>query len=118
MSSLLLKIFICPIGIILSAWLIPGIEYSGYYQPVTVGLILAIVGVLMEYILLKKGTLWFSTLMDFAATVIIVYFISNWFTTAYVTFLGAVLVGALLAVIEYFVHLWLIKTGRTQKSPV
>lgn len=118
MTSLLLKIFLCPIALILSTWLIPGIKYGDYYQPVIVGLILAVVGVLMEYILLKKGTLWFSTIMDFVASVLIVYFISNWFANADVTFLGAVLVGALLAVTEYFIHLWLIQSGRTQKSSV
>ncbi|WP_373228942.1 hypothetical protein [Cohnella sp.] len=117
MTSLLMKIFICPIGVIVSAWLFPGVRYGAYYQPIIVGLILAVVGVLMEYMLLKKGTLWISTFMDFAASVLIVYFVSNWFPGAAVTFFGAILTGALLAITEHFTHLWLIQSGRTQKAP-
>ncbi|MFD0869379.1 Protein of uncharacterised function (DUF2512) [Chlamydia abortus] len=117
MASLIMKIIACPIGVLIAAWLFPNVDYGAYYQAIIVGLILAVVGVLMEYLLLKRGTLWTSTLMDFIASVIIVYFVSNMFAGASVTFWGAVLTGLLLAVIEYFTHLWLIRSGRTQKSP-
>jgi hypothetical protein len=117
MNSLLIKIFVCPITVIISAWLFPNVQYAAYSQAIIVGLVLAAAGVMMEYMFLKKGTLWISTWIDFAASVLIVYFVSNLFTGAAVTFFGAVLTGALLAVTEHFTHLWLIRNGKTKKSP-
>ncbi|MBU5442374.1 hypothetical protein KQI79_10105 [Paenibacillus sp. MSJ-34] len=107
----------CPLGVIIASWLFTNVQYSAYYQPIIVGLILAGVGIVMEYMFLKKGTLWISTLMDFIASAIIVYFASNLFAGASVSFFGAILTGILLAAIEYFVHHWLIRSGKTQKSP-
>jgi hypothetical protein len=112
-----MKIVICPLAVIIASYIFPNVNYANLYQPIIVGLVLAGAGVLMEYLFLKKGTLWFSTGMDFAASVLIVYFVSLFFTGALVTFFGAVLVGLLLAVTEYFTHRWLIQTGKTQKSP-
>ena len=117
MNSFLLKIIVCPISLIVLWWLLPNIEYGAYYQPIIVGLVLAVAGVLMEYLFLKKGTLWTSVAMDFVASVLLVYFISNWFPTANVTFFGAILVGLVLGVIEYFTHRWLLRQGKTRKSP-
>lgn len=116
MTSLLMKVIICPLALIVSAWILPNVQYAAIYQPIIVGLILAAVGTAMEYMLLKKGTLWTSTLLDFVATVAVVYLISNAFPGAAVTFFGAIIVGLLFAVIEYFTHLWLIRSGRTEKS--
>ncbi|QYR21454.1 hypothetical protein KZ483_27965 [Paenibacillus sp. sptzw28] len=117
MTSLLLKIFVCPIAVIVSAWILPNVRYTALYQPIVVGLILAVVGTMMEYWLLKKGTVSTSTWLDFAASVLIVYFVSNWFAGAMVTFFGAILIGALLAVTELFTHRWLVRSGRTRKTP-
>lgn len=117
MNSFLLKVIASPIAVILSGWLFPNVYYQNYYQAMVVGFIIAAVGVAMEYILLKKGTLWMSTIADFAVSVLMVYIISNMFEGAEVTFFGAILTGAILAIIEYFVHLWLIRSGKTQKSP-
>lgn len=116
MTSFLLKIFVCPLGVILAAWLFPNVDYGAYYQAIVVGLIIAVVGLLMEYLILMKGTLWISTIMDFAAATLIVYFVSNLFTGAAVTFWGAILTGAIIAVAEHFTHLWLIQNGKTKKS--
>lgn len=118
MTSLWIKFFGCPLGVILAAWLLPNVDYTSYYQPIVIGFILAGVGVLMEYLLLREGTLWTSTMLDFAASVLIVYFVSKLMPGAAVTWIGAILTGALLAVLEYFTHLWLIRNGKTQKSPV
>jgi hypothetical protein len=117
LTSLLMKIFICPLGVILSAYLFPNVNFPAFYQPILLGLILAGVGVMMEYLMLKEGTLWMSTVSDFIASVLIVYFVSLFFPGAEVTFLGAILVGLVLGVTEYFTHRWLIQNGRTQKSP-
>lgn len=117
MSSLWIKIIGCPLTLMIAAWILPNVQYGAYYQPIVVGLILAVAGVLMEYMLLREDTLWTSTLLDFAVSVLIVYFVSNLFPGAYVTWVGAFITGVLLAVVEYITHSWLIRSGRTRKSP-
>lgn len=117
MASLLMKIIACPLGLVVASWLFPNVEFGAFYQIVVVGLILALAGVIMEYLLLRKGTLWISTILDFAVSVLILYSIANLFAGTAISFTGAVLTGILLGFIEYFTHLWLIKSGRTQKTP-
>jgi uncharacterized membrane protein len=111
-----MKLVICPLTVIASSYLFPNVNYASLYQPIILGFILAVAGVMMEYLFLREGTVWLSTAMDFAASVLIVYFVSQFFVGAAVTFFGAILTGLLLAVTEYFTHNWLIRTGRTQKS--
>jgi uncharacterized protein (DUF2062 family) len=117
MTSFLLKLIACPGAVIISMMWFNSVEYASIWQPIIVGLVLAVAGVAMEYMLLKEGTLWTSVVADFAASVLIVYFISNWLPGATVTFWGAILTGLLLGVIEYFTHRFLISSGRTQKAP-
>ena len=117
MTSLLMKIIMCPLAVIIASWILPNVAYENILQPIIVGLILAVVGVLMEYMILKRGTLWISTFADAVASLIIVYFVSNWFPGAFVTFFGALLTSILLGVIEYFTHRWLNNVGLTKKSP-
>jgi hypothetical protein len=112
-----MKLVICPLTVIIAAFLLPNVNFANLFQPIIVGLVLAGAGVMMEYFFLKEGTLWLSTGMDFVASVLIVYFVSLFFVGALVTFFGAILTGLLLAVTEYFTHRWLIQTGKTQKSP-
>jgi uncharacterized membrane protein YvlD (DUF360 family) len=118
MVSFLLKIIVCPLGVILAAYALPNVEYGAYYQPILVGVTLAVVGVIMEFVLLHRGTLWVSTLLDFAVTAIVVYYASNSMDGAVVTFMGAIWTSLLLTIVEYFLHLWLIRSGRTKKTPV
>jgi uncharacterized membrane protein YecN with MAPEG domain len=117
LASFLMKLVICPAAVIIASYLLPNLNYSTLYQPIIVGLVLAAAGVMMEYLFLKEGTIWISTGMDFVASVLIVYFVSLLFVGASVTFFGAVLVGLLLAITEYFTHRWLVQTGKAQKSP-
>ncbi|MGG6310352.1 DUF2512 family protein [Paenibacillus macerans] len=116
MNSLLIKLVVCPLGVIVSDWLFPNVDFAAYYQAIIVGLLLAAAGTVMEYMFLKKGTLWISTLMDIAASTLIVYFISNLFTGTIVTFIGAILTAILLGATEQVTHLWLIRSGKTKKS--
>ncbi|MFY0780471.1 DUF2512 family protein [Peribacillus simplex] len=53
---------------------------------------------------------------DFVATFLIVYILSNLLWNASITFIGAIIVGLLLGVIEYFTHRFLITSGKVQKS--
>ena len=117
MTSLLMKIIICPLVVALSAAFLPNVNYTNFLQPIIVGLVLAVTGVLMEYLFLREGKVWFSTGMDVIAATLIVYFITNFFATASATLLGALIVGFLLGVTEHFTHSYLVQSGRTRKSP-
>lgn len=117
MAGLITKIFVCPITVVISAFLFTNVDYAAIYQPIIVGLVLAVAAHMMEVMILRKGTLWMSTVMDFIAATLIVYFVSLLFAGAAVSFLGAVLTAILISITEYFEHQWLIKSGRTEKSP-
>lgn len=116
MKSFLLKVIVCPIALIFSDRIFPGVDFSDIRQTIFVGIILAVVGTLMEFMLLREGTLWISIFADFAATIVIVYFVTNVLSGADVTFWGALLTSVLITAIEIPTHLWLIRGGYTRKS--
>lgn len=115
MTSLWMKLFAGPIGIALSAWLFTGMEFAVWYQPVVVGLIWAAVGLLIDFLSLRRGTLWLTLLLDFVVAVPLVYLVTLFFEGALVSFLGALETGMLLVIIEYFVHSYLIRTGEAME---
>jgi Mg2+/Co2+ transporter CorB len=95
----------------------PNVYFANVIQPIIVGLILAFSAHMMEVLILKKGTFWLSTIVDFVAASFIVYIVSLFFVTASVTIAGALLTALLLTFTEVIQHSWLINSGRTQKSP-
>ncbi len=116
MMGFIVKLFVCPLTVFFSDLIFPNVDYTAFYQPIIVGLILAVSAHMMEVLLLKRGTFWTSTILDFMAATLIVYFVSL-FQVATVTFFGAVLTAILLTMTEIVQHRWLINTGKTQKSP-
>ncbi|WP_078548419.1 DUF2512 family protein [Litchfieldia alkalitelluris] len=117
MLGLIVKIFVCPITVLISSLIFPNVYYPNILQPIIVGVILAISAHMMEVVILKRGTFWLSTVTDFVAASVIVYFVSLFFVTASVTIGGALLTALLLTFTEVIQHNWLIKSGRTEKSP-
>lgn len=115
--GLIVKLFVCPLTVIASDLLFPNVNYSNIYQPIIVGLVLAVMAHIMDVLLLKRGTFWMSNISDFIAATLIVYVVSLFFSGAVVTFFGAILTGLLLAFTEYVQHLWLLRSGKTKKSP-
>lgn len=87
------------------------------FQPILIGLVLAGVGTAMEYLILKRGTLWISTFLDFVASILIIVGLAAFLDGAEVTILGAIIVSLFLAFTEYFTHLFLIRSDKTEKSP-
>lgn len=117
MTGLLIKLVVCPVGVLLASVVLPNVDYASVWQPIIVGLVLAVAAHMMEVLLLKKGTLWTSTFMDFVAASLIVYFVSLLFVNAEVSFFGALLTGLLLAITEIPQHRYLIQSGKTEKEP-
>ncbi|WP_106497450.1 DUF2512 family protein [Lentibacillus sp. Marseille-P4043] len=118
MSGFIVKLIVCPIGVILASWIFPNVDFAYWYQPIIIGVVLAVIGYFMEVLMLKESTNWLSTGLDFIVTTLVVYYGSMFFTDSAVTFWGAVLTGLLIAVTEIFQHYWLLETGKTEKGPV
>jgi hypothetical protein len=116
LAGLLLKLIVCPVVVILSDALFTEVFYPSLFQSISVGLLLALVGHYMEMWLLKRGTLWMSTLIDLLGAWAIVYFSAYLLPGARITLLGAVFTAILLDVTEYLQHVWLIRSGRTEKT--
>lgn len=117
MIGLIIKLIVCPLVVLLSMAIFPNVNYTSIWHPIIVGLILALGAHMMEVFMLKKGTYWISTVMDFVAATLIVYFVSMFFAGAEVTFFGALLTGFALTLTELPQHSYLIKSKKTQKSP-
>ncbi len=116
MRGLLIKLIVSPLLVIVADALFAELYYPNLYQAILVGLVLAVVGHLMEVALLRRGTLWFTTLLDLLAMAVIVYASGFLLPGAAVTMLGAIFAAILVDVVEYLLHLWLVRNGRTEKG--
>jgi Protein of unknown function (DUF2512). len=116
MTGIIMKLIICPLTLIVSNYLFTDVYYPYIYQPIFIGIVLAIAGNLMELSLLKPGTLLISTIADFLLSFVIVYFSQFILPESRLTLIGAALTSTLLALTEYFQHLYLIRSGKTIKS--
>lgn len=116
MTGLVVKLLVCPIGIMIASWIFPNVNFSSWYQPILIGLALAVVGYVMELLFFREDTKWLMLFLDFILTTAGVYFGAMLFIGADVTFWGAVLTGILIAVTEIFQHNWLLASGRVRKD--
>lgn len=116
MTGLIMKIIICPIALIISDYLFTDVYYPYIYQAISTGIIIAISGHLMELYLLKPGTLIISTIADFLTAFVIIYLGQFVFFGCRITLIGASLASTLLALTEYFQHLYLIRSNKTIKN--
>lgn len=116
MMGLYMKLFICPVVVLLSGIIFREVNFPTFHAPLFIGLILAAAAHMMEVWTLKPGTLWINTLMDFAAATVLVYLLSMILPGAQVTLLGAVYTALLLSFTEYAQHLWLIWRNKVKKA--
>lgn len=113
MQYFMMKFVMIPVVVLVTSYFLANVHFNYIHQPIIIGVILAIIGYLIEVTILKQGTFWISNTLDFIISTIIIYVIAQFFTGTIVTFGGAILLAAFLTGIEFFVHLWLIKSGRT-----
>lgn len=118
MLNLIIKLIVFPIVVLIAAYLFPNVAFAHASQPIVIGFTAALASHLMEWALLQKGTFWISNAADFIAGFLIVYFLAYFYTGAEVTMIGALLTSLLLTAVEYFQHLWLLRTGRARREPV
>lgn len=116
LTSLFLKLILVPVIVLLSDFLIANVFYPSFYQPIIVGIVLAVVGHVMENVLLRRGTLWVTTALDIVASSIILYVSVYFFPGSRMTLDGALLTALFLGITEYFYHLWLIRSERVEEA--
>lgn len=116
MLGFIMKIILMPVVVALSDYFLANVNYGSLYQAVMVGIIIAVIGQLMEVMLLRRGTVWTSTVLDFAAAYAVVYFSQYFFPGSSVTLVGAFMVAVVIGLTEYLMHRWLVNTGRAEKA--
>jgi hypothetical protein len=116
MAGLLMKLFICPTLVLLSDVLFRSINYSNIYQPVTVGLFLALVAHISELFSLGRVSIRMNNVIDFIAAFAVIYASRFYYAGSRITFTGAFLTAVILTISEYFQHSYLIRAGLARKA--
>jgi hypothetical protein len=116
MGGVILKLIVCPLMLYIANFLFDSVIFASLFQIILVGLVLAFASHIMEVMLLRRGTFWISTGMDFIAALAIIYFSQFFIAGVRITLFGAVLTAFLLAVTEYFLHFYLLKSKKTRKT--
>lgn len=111
MLIFLLKLITAPIGVWLGDVMLADIIYPNATAIVITGIFLAVVGYAVEWMALRRGTLWIITALDWGLSAAIVYGSQFVIRGAYVSWTGALLTAGILAVVEYFVHRYILKQG-------
>lgn len=102
MLSFIVKLLITPLLIFLVTKVSQEIEYPLLYQPILIGLILAVIGELMEIKLFQTRLLWTCLAIDFIAAVGIIYFSQFFFNNALITPQAALKAAIIFFLSEYF----------------
>ena len=68
-TNLILKLVLSPIIVIICDLLSPfHINYNAVYEAMVIGLFVGIINFALEWLILAKGTLWVTTILDFIIT--------------------------------------------------
>jgi hypothetical protein len=104
MVMLLLKLLIVPIVLFLADVMMVDVLFPSTWAIIGTGIALALLGLMMEALMLRRGTLWLTTVADWAVGAAVVYSSQFIFAGGFVSVVGALLTGGLLAIPEYFMH--------------
>lgn len=116
MTGLIMKIILLPLVVAICSGIFDSVDYVSWYQPITVGVTLAIIGHLMERAMLRRNTTVMTDIADFITAALVVYLLSLFLDGARVTLWGAILTAIVITLVEIPIHRWLVRTGRTEKS--
>ena len=111
-----MKIILVPVVLAISDYMFPNLNYGTLTQAVLTGLVIAVVGQLMEVILLRRGTVFASTVLDFFVAFLVVYLSQYVFAGSRTTLVGAFIVAVVIGVVEHIEHIWLVRSGRAEKG--
>ncbi|MGV3489556.1 MAG: DUF2512 family protein [Tuberibacillus sp.] len=109
-TNLILKLALSPIIIIICDLFTPNlINYNAVYEAIVIGLFVGIVNFAIEWLMLARGTLWVTTIIDFIVTCAIVFFGTSFYPDAFMSTLGALIVTVIISIMEFFLHSWLLR---------
>lgn len=102
MLSFITRLIVTPLLILLVTKISADVEYPLLYQPIIIGLFLAIIGQLMEIKLFETRFIWTCLAIDFIAAIGIIYLSQFLFINAFVTPNAAVMTSVIFFLSEYF----------------
>lgn len=111
-----MKAVLTPIVLILSDYAFANLNYGSLTQAIITGLIIAIIGQALEVMLLRSGKVFTSTVLDFFAAFLVIYLSQFVFAGSRITLVGAFMASVVIGVAEHVQHIWLVKSGRAEKS--
>ncbi|TCP29781.1 uncharacterized protein DUF2512 [Scopulibacillus darangshiensis] len=112
MTNLILKIVVTPVIILIADMFSNNqINYGAIYEGIVIGVIIGIVNCAVEMLMLRKGTVWMTTVADFVISLCIVFFGSRLYNDAFVGGQGALVLGVVIAAFEYTLHVWLLRNN-------
>lgn len=110
MKGLFVKLIACPTIVYTSGLIFTQVYFPAWYQPVLLGIVLAVMAHVMEMVLFHPGRVWVMTALDFMGAAVLVYAAGLVFPAASITVIGAVLTALLLAISELIQHMWLVSS--------
>lgn len=116
MVGFIMKIIMVPVALVLSDYVFPNLNYGTLTQAVLTGLVIAVIGHLMEVMLLHRGTVFTSTVIDFFTAFLVIYVSQFVFAGSRITLVGAFMAALVIGVVEHMTHIWLVRSGRTEKG--
>ena len=109
-TNLILKLVLSPVIIIICDLFSPyQINYNAVYEAIVIGLFVGIVNFALEWLMLGRGTLYVTTILDFIITMCIVFFGTMLYEDALVSTLGSLIISVIITIMEFFLHTWLLR---------
>ncbi|MGD8189908.1 DUF2512 family protein [Brevibacillus ginsengisoli] len=115
-QGFIMKVILVPVLLVLSDYVFPNLNYGNLTQAVLTGLVIAVIGQLMEVMLLHKGTVFTSTVLDFFVSFLVIYLSQFVLAGTRITLVGAFMAALVIGVVEHVEHIWLVQSGRTEKG--
>ncbi|MFS0822724.1 DUF2512 family protein [Bacillus sp. 1P02SD] len=116
MTGFIMKIILLPLVVAICSGIFNSFDLVAWYQPIGIGVLLAIIGYLMERMMLRRDTTVMTDIADFVTAALVVYFLTMFYDGARVTLWGAILTALVITLVEIPIHRWLIRSGRTERS--
>ncbi|WP_085521780.1 hypothetical protein [Tuberibacillus sp. Marseille-P3662] len=116
MTNVLLKLVLTPVIVIFAdLFLGNDVIFGSVYEALIVGWAVACANIGLEYLLFRPGLFWVATISDFLLAMCILFFGANMYGDAYIGTFGALLTAFTITIMEYVLHLRLLrKNGATK----
>jgi hypothetical protein len=108
MQSLMIKIIGIPLVLVLANFLFKSVDFKLVYPIIWFTVVLAPIGVLMEYVMISRIKFGQQLFIDFVATFILVYLLALILPAVNISLWGSLLIALIITGMEAMVHKHLI----------